>query len=183
MSELDDLYADIAPPAAPVAADDDLYADMDETPRLPSNVELRRSLSSAVERRQELEVQAKALESQFNGDKERVQDLTRRVCVLLKTARLEIQRKEEQLRAEARRGSQSHHRTPHGNHDDAPPRHGQGGSGGGGGGSSSAGGREPERHRGGDRGSSPGRPRRRSRSRSRSRSPDRRRTHRSSQYK
>ena len=179
MSELDDLYADIAPPAAPVAADDDLYADMDETPRLPSNVELRRSLSSAVERRQELEVQAKAHESQFNGDKERVQDLTRRVCVLLKTARLEIQRKEEQLRAEARRGSQSHHRTPHGNRDDAPPRHGQGGSGGGGS-SSSADGREPERHRGRDRGSSPCRPRRRSRSRSRS--PDRRRTNRSSQY-
>ena len=82
------------------AADDfDLYGDIDISTQLPSHVELERSLEEAVARRTGLQAELQSLQQQFAAGKPRVEDLTRRMCILLQTAQLEIKRKEDQLDA------------------------------------------------------------------------------------
>ena len=82
------------------APDDfDLYGDIDISSQLPSHVELERSLDEAVARRTGLQAELQSLQQQFAAGKLRVEDLTRRMCVLLQTAQLEIKRKEDQLDA------------------------------------------------------------------------------------
>ena len=83
------------------APDDyDLYGGMDiAAQQLPSSVELQSSLEEAVARRTNLQAELQSLQEQFASGKQRVEDLTRRVCVLLKTAQLEISRKAAQLEA------------------------------------------------------------------------------------
>ena len=82
------------------AADDfDLYGDIDISTQLPSHVELERSLEAAVARRTGLQAELQSLQQQFAAGKPRVEDLTRRMCILLQTAQLEIKRKEDQLDA------------------------------------------------------------------------------------
>jgi hypothetical protein len=80
------------------AQDDfDLYGDIDISSQLPSHVELEHSLDEAVARRTSLQAELQSLQQQFAAGKLRVEDLTRRMCVLLQTAQLEIKRKEDQL--------------------------------------------------------------------------------------
>jgi len=77
----------------------DLYESMDITSQLPSSVELESSLEEAVAHRTRLQAELDSLQAQFKGGKQRVEDLTRRVCILLQTAQLEIQRKDAELQA------------------------------------------------------------------------------------
>ena len=78
---------------------DDLYDDaVRAVPRLASVVELRASLESATAERQALEGTLAALQAENKAGREAIQDLTRRGRILLATARLELQRKDELLR-------------------------------------------------------------------------------------
>lgn len=86
-------------------ADDDmlgLYDGLDSGPRLPSVVELGKSLATAVGEREALEAQLHELKAQEAATRASIKDLTRRACILLATARSELKRKEsalEELRA------------------------------------------------------------------------------------
>lgn len=109
---MDDLYdfgpatapAVAAGPSAPAAgpsvaaADDtDLYGGLEAAPQLPSAFELRRQLAPAVAEREALEARLGALTAEHVQGREEIKDLTRRACVLLATARLELRRKETML--------------------------------------------------------------------------------------
>ena len=102
----DELYSDLAASGGAASSsadapdDYDLYGGMDiAAQQLPSSVELQSSLEEAVARRTNLQAELQSLQEQFASGKQRVEDLTRRVCVLLKTAQLEISRKAAQLEA------------------------------------------------------------------------------------
>ena len=68
-----------------------------EAPLLPSVVELRSELKAATAERSDLETALAALQADELATREAIKDLTQRACVLLATARREIQRKDEQL--------------------------------------------------------------------------------------
>lgn len=77
---------------------DDLYGDLDAAPKqLPSAIELRGRLTEVVNEREALEAQLQALQSEERASRAALRDLMHRACVLLATARLELQRKDKQL--------------------------------------------------------------------------------------
>ena len=83
-----------------MSAEDDLYGDLDDAlPRLASTTGLAAELSTVRTQREALERQLQELRARGTGSREAIQDLTRRACVLLATARRELQRKDEQLEA------------------------------------------------------------------------------------
>ena len=91
------LHPPMAASSSAAQDDFDLYGDIDISSQLPSHVELEHSLDEAVARRTSLQAELQSLQQQFAAGKLRVEDLTRRMCVLLQTAQLEIKRKEDQL--------------------------------------------------------------------------------------
>ena len=76
---------------------DDLYADLDGPPRLPSTTGLANELSSARADREALEARLESLRAENLTTRGRLEDLTKRACVILATARQELKRKDEQL--------------------------------------------------------------------------------------
>ena len=75
-----------------------LFGGLDtEAPLLPSVVELGSELKIAAAERMDLEAALEALQTDELATREAIKDLTQRACVLLATARREIQRKDEQL--------------------------------------------------------------------------------------
>ena len=80
----------------------DLYGDGVFERALPSVVELEGSLAVARAERIELERELARVQQDCRTTKAEAEDLTRRACTILSTARLEIRRKEEMLEAEAR---------------------------------------------------------------------------------
>jgi uncharacterized protein (DUF3084 family) len=77
--------------------DADLYGGLELEPRLPSAVELAGKLSTVVAERETLEAELRALQAEDLQLREAIKDLTRRTCVLLATARLELKRKDAQI--------------------------------------------------------------------------------------
>ena len=86
--------------AVSLMLDDDaeLYGDLEAPPQLPSAVELRSRLATALGQRKALEAQLETLQAEDRDAREAIKDLTRRACVLLSTARLELKRKEAALK-------------------------------------------------------------------------------------
>lgn len=85
-----------------MADDDDaaLYGDLDEAaPKLASEHELSTQLTAVVREREHLEAKLEALKAENISRRDAIQDLTRRACIMLTTARTELQRKNEQLGA------------------------------------------------------------------------------------
>ena len=74
----------------------DLYADVDG-PKLPSTTGLANELASTRAEREALEARLQSLRSDNVATRAGLEDLTRRACVILSTARLELKRKDEQL--------------------------------------------------------------------------------------
>jgi hypothetical protein len=90
---------------------EDLYDDV-SVQQLPSALELRQSLVAAQTERAGLQAELDALQRTFQSTKPALEDLVKRACVLLCTARQEIRRKEEQLQQlqqEAQRRNHQHH--------------------------------------------------------------------------
>ena len=118
-------------------AEDDLYGDVGPSNRstgsysapqvkLASTVELRASLAAAIQERKALEAQLEALQAEAKAGREAIQDVTRRACVLLATARLELQRKDDQIAAAE---AEARQKRKHGS-SSAEPRGRDGGGGG-----------------------------------------------------
>ena len=76
---------------------EDLYADIDDAQaRLPSTTGLMTELAAVRAEREALEARLTALRAENATGRAAIQDLTRRACVILATARRELQRKDEQ---------------------------------------------------------------------------------------
>jgi hypothetical protein len=88
---------------------DDLYADIDAGPQLPSDLTLRRVLASVTSEREALEAEVARLSSEIGTAKAQLQQSLRNACTILCTARLEIQRKRARL-ANARAQAVASHR-------------------------------------------------------------------------
>ena len=87
------------------AVEEDLYGDLDAASRqLPSTIELRAQLAKLGHEREALEAQLQGLQSEEQASRDALRDLTRRACVLLMTARLELKRKDEQISQYSMRG-------------------------------------------------------------------------------
>ena len=94
-----------------MADDDDLYGDLDDTmPRLASTTGLTAELTTVRTERVALESRLQTLRTEGAASREAIQDLTRRACVLLATARHELQRKDEQLAACKAEAAEIRHR-------------------------------------------------------------------------
>ena len=78
--------------------DDELYGDLTR-PALPSVIELRGRLESVISKRKALEAQLEALQAEELQSREDIKDASRRACILLATARLELQRNDAQLKS------------------------------------------------------------------------------------
>lgn len=96
--------------------DDDeaaLYAGLshEAAPQLASVHELRTELAAATQERETLESQLQALQAENRSRRDSIQDLTRRACVLLATARLELRRMDEELDKVGRVGKRQRGRT------------------------------------------------------------------------
>ena len=78
-------------------AEDDLYGDV-EVQHLPSEVDLTASFCALKRKRIELEQELEALKMQFSDSRTTLEQSTRNACVLLVTARLELQRKHRELK-------------------------------------------------------------------------------------
>ena len=76
---------------------EDLYDDLPTAPRLQSSVGLAAELAAATAEREALEAKLAALRAQGTEGRAAIQDLTQRACVMLVTARLELQRNEARL--------------------------------------------------------------------------------------
>lgn len=88
---------------------DDLYADIDTAPQLPSDLTLRRSLAAAISQRQELEAEIADLTRGLSLAKDKLHQSLRNASTILLTARHEIQRKESQV-ADARTQASARHK-------------------------------------------------------------------------
>ena len=103
MGARDDAKTSLSKFATPARTMDDsksfdIYADLDDaTPRLPSSTELSADLAAARAEREALEARLQNLRSDYAAGREAIQELTRKACVILVTARLELQRKDEAL--------------------------------------------------------------------------------------
>lgn len=103
----------VAAPAADAAGSaddevDDLYADIDAGPQLPSDLTLRRMLASSTSEREALEAEVARLSGEIGEAKAQLQQSLRNACTILCTARLEIQRKRARLAAARAQAAASH---------------------------------------------------------------------------
>ena len=111
----DELYGTaMLPPVDSSGCGDDedaaLYAGLEEPPQLASAVDLQCQLDAAITERKALEERLRDLQTEYQQGRETMQDLTRRACVLLATARLEVGRKAAKLEQAARTGMPHQHR-------------------------------------------------------------------------
>lgn len=74
-----------------------LYGGLEDAPRLASAVELRKQLACAVEERATLATRLKSLQTERQQMRDSIELVTRNACVVLATARLELQRLDVQL--------------------------------------------------------------------------------------
>ena len=75
----------------------ELYDTIEDTPGLPSEIELAQSLAAAREKRRALQATLAELKEEVGQGRPRLEEAIRRACIVLCTARTELRRKQRQL--------------------------------------------------------------------------------------